>query len=131
MKDKIHKYIENFATIAGESQSKRSTYYQIGNMVLRVSDHIGRNSDGAFQIIVKPNGYLIYHAGTGTIHICDYRQVQEFIRVFSLFPVNQFPEQKIVVAKSDDNTVLGVPMSAFTPNQAKAILSIVKKVKNL
>ena len=119
----------NFAQVVGESASKRSTYYQIGDKVIRVSDHIGKNSDGTFQIIVRPNGYLIYHPSTGTINICDYRQVQEFIRVFSLFPVNEFSHQKIVVAKENEGTILGVPASAFTPNQLNMIISLVKKIK--
>lgn len=127
--DKINKYIEKFATESSVSQSGKSVYYQIGDKVLRVSDHIGKNSDGAFQIIVRPNGYLIYHPASGTINICDYRQVQEFVRVFNLFPINNFtPPQKIIMTGADNTTVLGVPISAFSINQEKAIRAIVKKI---
>ena len=125
----VDKYILNFATKKGISASGRSRYYQLENKVVRVSDHIGNNSDGCFHIIVKPNGYIIHHPATGTVNICNYRQVQEFIRSIALMPVDDRQMQNIIVASEDDKTVLGVPISAFSIGQLNSIVNIVKKVK--
>lgn len=126
----VDKYISKFYTKVGESKTGNSRYYQIEDKVIRVSNHIGKNSDGLFQIIVKPNGYIIYHPGTGTVNICSYRQVQEFIRTFALFPVDDRVKQEIVLSKDSDQMVLGVPITAMTPGQISSINSIVQKIKN-
>lgn len=126
----VDKYIAKFAKKIGESASGNSKYYQVEDKVIRVSNHIGKNSDGLFQIIVKPNGYVIYHPGTGTINICNYRQIQEFIRTISLFPVDERQKQEIVVAGEQDQMVLGIPLTAMTDGQVSTIKSIVNKIKN-
>ena len=125
----VDKYLSKFAKKVGESMTGNSKYYQIENKVVRVSNHIGKNSDGIFQIIVKPNGYIIYHPGTGTVNICNYRQVQEFIRTISLFPVDDRLKEEIILAKSNDQTVLGVPISALSDGQADSVRKIVEKIK--
>ena len=126
----INKYISKFATKIGESLTGRSKYYQIEDKVIRVSNHIGKNSDGIFQIIVKPNGYIIYHPGTGTINICTYRQVQEFIRTISLFPVDDRQKQDIIIESNKDQTVLGIPLNALSGGQRDSIKKILAKIKN-
>ena len=125
----VDKYISKFAKKVGESATGHSKYYQIEDKVIRVSNHIGKNSDGLFQIIVKPNGYIIYHPGTGTINICNYRQVQEFIRTISLFPVDDRLKQEIVIEANKDQTVLGLPISALSEGQADSVRKIVEKIK--
>ena len=128
MQTNVDKYISKFSEKIGESSTGCSKYYQIGYKVVRVSDHIGKNSDGLFQIVVKPNGYLIYHPGTGTINICTYRQVQEFIRTLCLFPVDDRTRQEIVLAKENDQTVLGIPFTALTEGQRTSVKTIVDKI---
>lgn len=130
MQTNVDKYLAKFSKKIGESASGNSKYYQIEDKVIRVSNHIGKNSDGLFQIIVKPNGYIIYHPGTGTINICNYRQVQEFIRTISLFPVDERLKQEIVLAGNQDQTVLGIPITAMTSGQICTIQNIVNKIKN-
>lgn len=127
----VDKYVAKFATKVGESVTGRSRYYQVGEKILRVSDHIGRNSDGFFQIIVKDNGYIIYHPGTGMINICSYRQVQEFIRTIVLFPVDDRNCQQLVLPTNNNDTILGVPVSAFTEGQINNIKLMVNKVKKI
>ena len=126
----VDRYIEKFAKKIATSLSGRSRYYQVEDKVIRVSDHIGKNSDGFFQIIVKPNGYLIYHPGTGTINICSYRQVQEFIRTIMLFPVDDRSKQDIIMSGGQDQYVLGIPTSALSKGQLETINSIIKKVRS-
>lgn len=126
----VDKYISRFAVAKGQSADGRSHYYQLGDKIIRVSDHIGMNSEGCFHIIVKPNGYLIHHPETGTINICGYRQVQEFIRSLEFIPVGRFKPQKLIVGTgSDESNVLGVPMQAFTEGQLNGIKLMVRKVK--
>ena len=125
----VDKYVSKFSTLVGESQSRHSHYYQIGNKVLRVSDHIGNTSTGSFSIIVQPNGYLIHHPGTGMIRICTYRQVQEFIRTFALMPIDDRAAHNLIIPSSNTSSVLGVPVSAFTSAQISQIKAIVKKIK--
>lgn len=126
----VDHYISKIASKCGESVTGRSHYYQIGDKVIRVSDHIGKNSGGCFQIIVKDNGYIIYHPGTGTVNICNYRQVQEFIRSFHLMPVDDREPQMIYIGIKDEDRVLGIPASAFSPGQLNQIRGMVRKLQN-
>lgn len=127
----VDKYISRFADAKGQSEDGRSHYYQLGSKVIRVSDHIGMNSDGCFHIIVKPNGYLIHHPATGTVNICGYRQVQEFIRSLEFIPVDRSKPQNLIIGdpNTDESHVLGVPMQAFTEGQLRGIKLMVQKVK--
>lgn len=132
MKTKLSKYLDTVADKVAESKSGRSSYYQIGNKILRLSDHIGKSSSGYFQIIERPNGYLLYHPATGTIHICEYREIQEFVRAFKLFPVELRTEPQVIVApKPNEDTVLGIPFSALSSGQQHAITDIIDKVKKI
>ena len=130
--DKVDKYLQKACDQYVESD--RSAYYRFGGKIIRVSDHIGNTSDGTFHIIVKPNGYLIHHPLTGTIHIVDYEQVKEFIRVFRLFPFADLTNQPDAlepspvkelterVANSDGaDSILGVPAAMFTKGQLNVI----------
>lgn len=125
----VDKYIVKFSRLVGESRSGRSHYYQIGNKVIRVSDHIGNTSNGCFHIVVLDNGYLLHHPGTGTIRICNYRQIQEFIRTFALMPVDDRVAHNLILPSPSNSSVLGVALEAFTPNQVNMIKQIVQKAK--
>ena len=125
----VDKYISRFAELKGQSTDERSHYYQLWGKIIRVSDHIGNTSDGCFHIIVKPNGYLIHHPGTGTINICNYRQVQEFIRSMEFIPVERTKPQNLVIGTPDTAHILGVPTQAFTEGQLDCVKKLVQKVK--
>lgn len=129
--DKVDKYLLKMSD--GDClDSGRSRYYRIGGKIIRVSDHIGTNSDGEYHIIIRPNGYLVHHPSTGTINIVNYEQVKEFLRVFKLFPFADVrftrPKQTTEVKTvKDQNSVLGVPASLFTPGQLNVIKLTAKK----
>ena len=135
--DKVDKYLLKFTDDVAFSKVSNSRYYRIFGRVLRVSDHIGNNSDGVYHIIIRPNGYLLHHAPTGTINIVTYEQVKEFIRVFQLFPFSHTgsseffttDEELDIDSSVDDGKVLGVPTEYFTQGQLDGIEKIVKKVK--
>jgi predicted RNase H-like nuclease (RuvC/YqgF family) len=52
---------------------------------LRISDHIGRNSDGKVSIIIDKNGYLLHNHNTGSVYIETYENIKAFIRSLAVF----------------------------------------------
>ena len=86
--DKLHKYAQKYCD--GEvivSANGNSYYYHFNNgkFILRISDHIGRNSDGKVSIIIDKNGYLLHNHNTGSVYIETYENIKEFIRSLSVF----------------------------------------------
>ena len=86
--DKLHKYAQKYCD--GEiviSTLGNSYYYHFNNgkFVLRISDHIGRNSDGKVSIIIDKNGYLLHNHNTGSVYIETYENIKAFIRSLSVF----------------------------------------------
>ena len=83
--DKIHKYAERYADEVVVSALGNSHYYHFngGKFILRISDHIGRNSDGKVSIIVDKNGYLLHNHTTGSVYIEKYENLKSFIKSLS------------------------------------------------
>jgi FtsZ-binding cell division protein ZapB len=86
--DKLHKYAQKYCD--GEiviSTLGNSYYYHFNNgkFVLRISDHIGRNSDGKVSIIIDKNGYLLHNHSTGAVYIETYENIKAFIRSLAVF----------------------------------------------
>ena len=86
--DKLHKYAQKYCD--GEvviSTLGNSYYYHFNNgkFILRISDHIGRNSDGNVSIIIDKSGYLLHNHNTGSIYIETYENIKAFIRSLSVF----------------------------------------------
>ena len=83
--DKIHKYAERYADKVITSTNGNSRYYHFngGKFILRISDHIGRNSDGKVSIIIDKNGYLMHNHNTGSVHIETYENIKKFIKSLS------------------------------------------------
>lgn len=85
--DKLHKYAQKYCD--GEiviSTLGNSYYYHFNNgkFVLRISDHIGRNSDGKVSIIIDKNGYLLHNHSTGAVYIETYENIKAFIKSLSV-----------------------------------------------
>lgn len=86
--DKVHKYAQKYCE--GEviiSSNGNSYYYHFneGKFILRISNHIGRNSDGKVSIIIDKNGYLIHNHCTGSIYIETYENIKSFIKSIAVF----------------------------------------------
>jgi hypothetical protein len=86
--DKLHKYAKKYCN--GDvvvSTLGNSYYYHFNNgkFVLRISDHIGRNSDGKVSIIIDKNGYLLHNHNTGSVYIETYENIKAFIRSLAVF----------------------------------------------
>ena len=85
--DKLHKYAQKYCD--GEiviSTLGNSYYYHFNNgkFILRISDHIGRNSDGKVSIIIDKNGYLLHNHSTGAVYIETYENIKAFIKSLSV-----------------------------------------------
>ena len=85
--DKLHKYAQKYCD--GEiviSTLGNSYYYHFNNgkFILRISDHIGRNSDGKVSIIIDKNGYMLHNHSTGSVYIETYENIKAFIKSLSV-----------------------------------------------
>ena len=78
--NKIDKYLRRFAYKIVTSESKQSRYYTIGELIVRVSDHIGRNSDGDISIIIDRENYILYVPTTNKVSLISYEECKTLIR---------------------------------------------------
>lgn len=84
--DKIHKYAQKYCDEVKISSLGKSYYYHFngGKFILRISDHIGRNSSGKVSIIIDEKGYLIHNHATGAVYIETYEKLKIFIKSLSV-----------------------------------------------
>lgn len=135
--EKVERYITKIAEEYGATieKSPRSRYFKFNDRVLRLSNHIGKNSSGAISIIVpygstqKDDVFILHVHSTGNIQTIDLSQLKEFVRTFAL--VSDFLEPLVnstTVAyvkdnyqKDKENTILGYPLSSFSEAQINQI----------
>lgn len=135
--EKVERYITKIAEEYGATieKSPRSRYFKFNDRVLRLSNHIGKNSSGAISIIVpygstqKDDVFILHVHSTGNIQTIDLMQLKEFVRTFAL--VSDFLEPLVnstTVAyvkdnyqKDKENTILGYPLSSFSEAQINQI----------
>lgn len=136
-KDKIEKYLDRLIKKHNGLlvESERSRYYSVKGRVLRVSDHIGKTSDGNLSIIFDSSdqGHYIVHGHTsGNISVLNYEQVKEFVRSFIrtsyLFTdISQTASENVrtIEPNSDEIKVAAVNLfrAAFTKNQLTQVKS--------
>ena len=130
-KNKIEKYldilIKKHNGLLIESESSR--YYSVKGRVLRISDHVGKNSDGNLSIIFDSSdqGHYIVHGHTsGNISVLNYEQAKEFVRSFVrtsyLFTdISKTSSENVRTMEPDSNEVkvaaVNLFRAAFTRNQ--------------
>lgn len=135
--EKVEKYITKVAEEYGATIEKgqRSRYFKFNGRVLRLSNHIGKNSSGAISIIVpygttqKDDVFILHVHSTGNLQTINFAQLKEFVRTFAL--VSDFLEPLVnstTVAyvqnnyqKDKENTILGYPESSFSDAQINQI----------
>ena len=86
-KDKIEKYLDRLIKKHNGvlQESELSRYYSVRGRILRVSDHIGKQSDGCISIIFDSSdqgNYIIHGHSSGNISVLNYEQTKEFVRSF-------------------------------------------------
>lgn len=87
MKESINKVFE-YARKKCDSHvvggTGKSHYYMFGGMKLRISDHIGKNSDGDIHIIVtEDDNYITYNTSSQRLNIVTYEKVKKMINGLS------------------------------------------------
>lgn len=142
--DKLDKYLKSLCkkhngNFIGLEDGKTSAYYSINGRVIRVSDHIGKNSSGNIHFIITDDGdYLMYYNNTNKVRVVNYSQAKDFCRSFFLLsPMlvelqsNQFKfEYEAIISKNDAKSKI-----AKLENDKKSLVgSLAKKdedIKNL
>ena len=86
-KDKIEKYLDRLIKKHNGTlqESEKSRYYSVRGRILRVSDHVGKSSDGCISIIFDSSDqghYIIHGHSSGNISVLNYEQTKEFVRSF-------------------------------------------------
>ena len=132
--EKIEKYITKVAEDykATIEKSNRSIYFKFNDRVLRLSNHIGKNSSGAISIIVpnrtptEQEQYIVHIHSTGNLQTFTFPQVKEFVRTFALIsdflePVLNMAAVANVQLPSQKDSILGYPSSYFTEGQLNQI----------
>lgn len=102
--NKIDKYLRRFAYKIETSESKQSRYYTIGDLIIRVSDHIGKNSDGDISIIIDRENYILYVPTTNKVSLIPYEDCKALIKGIvlhaSLFLTGDPQFQKSLIEKN-------------------------------
>ena len=101
--NKVDKYLKRFTNDI--EYSARSRYYKLPCGIVRVSDHIGRNSNAMLSIIITDDDeYVLHEHSNGKLKPITYKNLKKLILSFatcgSLF-TNQANMQMIVDLKSD------------------------------
>ncbi len=104
--NKIDKYLRRFAYKIETSKTKESRYYTIGDLIVRVSNHIGKNSSGNISIIIDRNNYILYVPSTNKVSLISYEECKTLIRGIvlhaSLFLVGDSTYQKSLVKENEE-----------------------------
>ena len=73
--DKIDKYLKRFTS--NVEYGTRSRYYTLPTGVVRVSDHVGRNSNAVISIIItNKNDYILHKHSSGELSNISYNGIQ-------------------------------------------------------
>lgn len=81
--DRVHRYAKKHCDgKIVDSKNSESKYYHFnsGKFILRISNHIGKNSSGSVSIIIDKNGYMLHNHSTGSIQIITWEEIKTFIK---------------------------------------------------
>lgn len=84
--DRVHRYAKKYCDgKIVDAQTSESKYYHFnsGKFILRISNHIGKNSSGNVSIIIDKNGYMLHNHPTGSIQIITWEEIKKFIRALA------------------------------------------------
>jgi len=148
--DKLNKYLHKIVKLHNGKviYSQRSTYYHIGGRIIRVSDHIGKSSDGSISFIYDAgcsDKFIIYAKASGYVSVATYEDVKKIIKAFSLMPAligiletaPNVTKDEIVdksklsleINNKQKEYILGYETAIFTENQLNQIKLMITKNK--
>lgn len=135
-KDKIEKYLNRLIKKHKGvlQESEKSRYYSVRGRILRVSDHVGKTSDGCISIIFDSSdqgNYIIHGHSSGNISVLNYEQTKEFVRSFvrtsflfkdlsSAVPTTVRAEE-IITSEKEQEILVKALKENFTPKQLNQI----------
>lgn len=131
MKHKLCDYIERHGGVLEDSsQDTRSAYYNFCCRKIRLSDHISKSTSGIeYQVIIQGNNYILYHVTTGTVNICSYKDLKEWIRCFKFFTnYGQTNTTNNATPVIDTRFILGIAVDKFSKQQLAQIESFIKQI---
>ena len=77
--DKIDKYLKRFTS--NVEYGTRSRYYTLPTGVVRVSDHVGRNSNAVISIIItNKNDYILHKHSSGELSNISYNDLKKLVK---------------------------------------------------
>lgn len=112
--------------------SDRSKYYNFNGRVIRVSDHVGKNSSGIISVIIPGNSkkdYIVHFHSNGSILYFNYVDLKAFLQSFILLGNNytdismnnKIFEIENRLSTSSVENFKGVAQSIFTDKQIAQI----------
>lgn len=104
--NKIDKYLRRFAYKIETSETKESRYYTIGDLIVRVSNHIGKNSSGNISIIIDRSNYILYVPSTNKVSLISYEECKILIKGIvlhaSLFLTGDVSYQRNLIKENEE-----------------------------
>lgn len=104
--NKIDKYLRRFAYKIETSETKESRYYTIGDLIVRVSNHIGKNSSGNISIIIDRSNYILYVPSTNKVSLISYEECKTLIKGIvlhaSLFLTGDVSYQRNLIKENEE-----------------------------
>lgn len=95
--DKLDRFAKKFADNVNITQ--RSRYYQFGNWVIRISDHLSQSSDFTISIITLTihslGMYVIHNKETNTVSIVEYEDLKTLVKSFRILAGNKLTPAKL------------------------------------
>lgn len=132
--DKLNKYLHRITAKHNGTviYSTNSTYYHICGRIIRVSDHVGRNSDGSISIIYDAacsNNFIVHAHNSGMISVVNYENLKKIIKSFTILPAMIGILGSTGDYSNNDKTVFGYNIIEFSKNQRNKINKIVKTLE--
>lgn len=131
-KDKIEKYLDRLIKKHNGvlQESELSRYYSVRGRILRVSDHVGKQSDGCISIIFDSSDqghYIIHGHSSGNISVLNYEQTKEFVRSFirTSFLFKEISEVVPTTARAEE--IIIKPNGLFTQEVANYLKTTFSK----
>lgn len=136
-KDKIEKYLDRLCKkYNGEVvESEHSRYYKFNNRILRVSNHVAKNSDGSISIVFDSfdeGNYILCSHNTGNIFILNYEHLKSYVKNF-IITCYLFGESIYVIPANPSNLQITSQMmhNNFSKNQIVTIKGWLSKNNKL
>lgn len=130
---KLEKFLLERSSEMIKSDTTNSRYFKIGNITIRLSDHISLKTSSDIQIIIPTNHlvsglYTVIFGDSGKVLIWNAKQIQEFIP--SLILIKEMSTKSIFKTEINKTTssVQKIEMAKQMPESVTTSLVFTKRV---